>query len=306
MECVLRINGLSKKYSDKYAVNNAYMTINKGDIYGFVGQNGSGKTTIIRMITGLINITEGDFELFGVHSASRDIYQARKRIGAIVENPSIYQNMTAKDNLLLQCELLGIKDKSCIDEILITVGLREVINSDKKSKDFSLGMRQRLAIAMCLIGNPEFLILDEPTNGLDPEGVVELRNLLIDLNQQRKITILISSHILSELSKIATKYGIIHHGELIKEVTAQEVNDSVKKYSEFKLDKIDNLEEILTSNGIVDYKIIGNILRIQGTINFSELTILLSKSNISVLDINVVTQTVEDYYLNIVGGKENV
>ena len=204
MDCVLQTFGLTKKYKRQLAVNEADITISRGDIYGFVGENGSGKTTIIRLITGLIFPNSGSFELFGINNNSNDIKVARRKVGAVVENPSIYLNMSGYDNLKMQCMLLGLPVDDRIDKTLNEVGLGELVNDKKHAGNYSLGMRQRLGIAMALIGEPQFLILDEPMNGLDPAGIVEVRELILKLNRERNITFLISSHILSELSLVAT------------------------------------------------------------------------------------------------------
>ena len=217
MSVVLKTNNLYKRYKYQFALNGVNMTINKGDIYGFVGENGSGKTTVIRLITWLISPTKGDFELFGEDSKSNGILLARKKLGAIVENPSIYLNMSARENLKMQCGLLGVKGnvEEMIKHVLSEVGLAELYDNKKNAGNFSLGMRQRLGIAMALLGNPEFLILDEPMNGLDPAGIVEIRELILRLNKERGITFLISSHILTELALVATTYGIISKRTMI-------------------------------------------------------------------------------------------
>ena len=198
MDLVLSTKGLSKKYKKQMAVNGVDMNIEKGDIYGFVGENGSGKTTVIRLITGLIFPYAGSFQLFGVDNRSPDIGKARSRVGAIVENPSIYMNMSAYDNLKTQGILLGVDDDEKIRSVLRDVGLEALYDEKKHANNFSLGMRQRLGIAMALLGDPEFLILDEPMNGLDPAGIVGIRELILKLNRERGITFLISSHILTE------------------------------------------------------------------------------------------------------------
>ena len=211
MKYVLQTFGLSKKYKNQWALKDVNMHISKGDIYGFVGENGSGKTTIIRLITGLIFPTEGKLALFGVNSDSPEILVQRKKTGAIVESPSIYMNMSAAENLRLQCSILGITEnvEERVKATLNEVGLADMYENKKHASNFSLGMRQRLGIGMALLGEPEFIILDEPMNGLDPAGIVEVRELILKLNQEKKITFLISSHILSELALVATKYGII-------------------------------------------------------------------------------------------------
>lgn len=217
MSVVLRTNQLTKCYNGRPVVDHLSMTIHKGDIYGFIGKNGAGKTTLIRMIAGLAAPTSGNALLFG----SADLRKGRKRIGTVIESPALYPGMTAKENLLVHYRLQGIRDTSRADAILTLTGLKDA--GRKKARDFSLGMRQRLAIAIALIGNPRFLILDEPTNGLDPEGIKEIRDLLLRLNHDLQITVLISSHILSELSKFATRYGIIHQGRLIDEFTEEQL-----------------------------------------------------------------------------------
>lgn len=222
METILRTNHITKRYGHQAVVNNLSMTIHRGDIYGFIGKNGAGKTTLIRMITGLAKPSDGNILLFG----SPQLLDGRSKIGTVIESPALYPGMTARQNLIAQCKLQGIADLSQADEILQLVGLDDT--GRKKAKNFSLGMRQRLAIAIALIGNPEFLILDEPTNGLDPEGIKEIRELIVKLNKERKITVLISSHILGELSKFATRYGIIHHGQLIDEFSEQELWERCK------------------------------------------------------------------------------
>lgn len=226
MSVVLRTNHLTKQYRHRPAVQNLSMTIHEGDIYGFIGKNGAGKTTLIRMITGLAAPSDGTILLFG----SSDLKKARRQIGTVIESPAIYPGMTARENLIVQYRLLGIRDESQADAILTLVGLADTGN--KKAKNFSLGMRQRLAIALALVGNPRFLVLDEPTNGLDPEGIKEIRELILRLNRDRKITVLISSHILGELSKFATRYGIIHQGRLIDEFTEEQLQERCRSLDE--------------------------------------------------------------------------
>lgn len=217
MDTVLKTTALTKVYNHKTVVNDLSMTIQKGDIYGFIGKNGAGKTTLIRMIAGLAAPTSGSISLF----ESDKLTAQRAKIGTVIESPALFPNMTARENLITQCKISNVKDLHTVDEVLKLVGLSDT--GKKKTKNFSLGMRQRLAIAVALIGEPEFLILDEPTNGLDPEGIKEIRELILTLNHKKGITVLISSHILSELSKFATRYGIIHNGCLIEEFTEEEL-----------------------------------------------------------------------------------
>jgi ABC-2 type transport system ATP-binding protein len=221
METVLQTQGLSKTYGAIKALDDVTMCVPKGSIYGFVGKNGSGKTTLMRIVAGLVLPNGGGFSLYG-QKDDADVRAARRRMAAAIETPAIFPNMTARDNLKSQCLLKGL-DYSLIDSILETVKLSDT--GAKTAKNFSLGMKQRLGIAMSLIGKPDFLMLDEPTNGLDPEGIVEIRKLLIELNRERGVTVLISSHILSELSKLATHYGFIDCGRLLKEIRAEELTD---------------------------------------------------------------------------------
>lgn len=220
MNTILKTRGLTKTYGTLKALDNVTMNVPKGSIYGFVGKNGSGKTTLMRIVAGLVFPSGGEFGLYG-QARKADILAARKRMGAVIETPAIFPNMTARDNLKVQCHVIGCDD-SRIDGVLKTVNLCDT--GGKKARNFSLGMKQRLGIAMTLIGEPDFLMLDEPTNGLDPEGIIEIRELLLRLNKERGVTILISSHILSELSKLATHYGFIDRGHLLKEMEAKELD----------------------------------------------------------------------------------
>lgn len=222
-ETILKTNGIYKSYKNKNILNNVNMSIQKGDIYGFVGKNGAGKTTLIRILAGLAQADKGSYELFGISSENGDIDKARKKICAMVESPAIYPDLSAKDNLKMQCLITG-KDFSKIDELLSFVDLS--YTGKKKAKDFSLGMRQRLGIALALVCEPELLLLDEPINGLDPEGIRYVRELLLKMHTEKQVTILISSHILTELSLFATRYGFIDNGRIIKEVLPEEIERS--------------------------------------------------------------------------------
>ena len=229
MDYVLQTNKLTKKYGKFYALNELNMNVPKGSIYGFIGQNGAGKSTLIRLICGLQEPSKGTYSIYGVKNRRKDLVKARRRMGAVVETPAIYLDMTAEDNLKQQCLVLGLPSFNSIPEILELVGLSNT--GKKKAKNFSLGMKQRLGIAVALMGNPDFLVLDEPTNGLDPYGIIEMRELILKLNREYKITVLISSHILDELSRFATHYGFIHHGCMVKEISAAELeNESLEQY----------------------------------------------------------------------------
>lgn len=224
METILRTKELTKRYHKVWAVDHVTLSIQKGDIFGFVGANGAGKTTFMRMVCGLIRPTEGELELFGA-SSPKELQSMRRRMGALIEHPALYANMTALQNLDVQRRYLGMdfggQPKKALREILELVGLAEA--ADKKAGRFSLGMRQRLGLAMALVGDPEFIILDEPTIGLDPIGVMELRRLVLKLNQERKMTILFSSHNLAEMAQIATKYGFLDRGRLLEVISGEKI-----------------------------------------------------------------------------------
>jgi ABC-2 type transport system ATP-binding protein len=300
VEYVLRTFGVSKKYKRQFAVNQASMNIGRGEIYGFVGENGSGKTTIIRLITGLIHPDAGSFELFGVPNNHRDIGLARRKIGAVVETPSLYRNMSARDNLKMQCALLGVEE-SRILPTLQAVGLEYLYNEKKQAGNFSLGMRQRLGIAMALLGEPELLILDEPMNGLDPAGIVEIRELILKLNREKGITFLISSHILTELALVANKYGIISKGHIIQEITAQQLHEICGKAVVLRSEDPQGLMALLRQAG---YPAVpeGNNIRIPGEGDLNALLKLVLESGQKLLSVNCTETGFEEYYLSLVGG----
>lgn len=289
---VLKTEGLFKKYGNYFAVNNVSMTINEGDIYGFVGENGAGKTTFIRLVSSLIKPNGGTFTLFEGKNYN---------IGAVVETPSLYLYMTALENLMAQGKMLGKTDVNRHRELLRLVKLEYLIDSKKKAKDFSLGMKQRLGIAMALLADPKFLLLDEPMNGLDPEGVVLMRNLIKTLSEHG-ITFLISSHMLGELSKVATRYGFIHQGQLIKEITQEELRKSVTSYTIVRLndEDIDKALKIFKKANYEHKQENKDILVYEKTLQ--DIVLLLSKNNIEIKDIQQEMQTIENYYLNLIGG----
>ncbi|MBO5892133.1 MAG: ATP-binding cassette domain-containing protein [Oscillospiraceae bacterium] len=302
MPDVLSIHGLTKKYKKNVAVNGINMNIERGDIYGFVGENGSGKTTVIRLITGLIFPDSGSFELFGADNRSGNIGKARSRIGAVVETPSIYMNMSAFDNLKTQSAILGINDESKILSVLSDVGLEDVSGEKKHASNFSLGMRQRLGIAMALLGDPELLILDEPMNGLDPAGIVSIRELILKLNRERGITFLISSHILSELSLVATKYGIISKGKLIKEITAEQLHNECARTTLISSDDPQKLAETVKHSIPNQLEYTSDGVKIIGETDLNDLLSAIISENIRILSINCNETSFEDYYLSVIGG----
>ena len=303
MEYILRTFGVSKRYRASNVLNAVSMNIARGDIYGFVGENGSGKTTVIRLITGLISADEGSLELFGVPSTSPDITSVRKKVGAIVEAPSIYRNMSAYQNLSMQSEILGLTDEAKIIEVLQEVGLLYLYNDKKKAGNFSLGMRQRLGIAMALLGDPEFIILDEPMNGLDPAGIVEIRELILRLNRERGITFLISSHILNELSLVATKYGIISRGTLLKEITAAELEQECRPTTVIEVNNPAALWDLLcTQFPREDLFPLANGTRITGALHLDNLLKRIQQADIEILGVNCYKSSLETYYLSLLGG----
>ena len=298
---VLKTYNITKKYGEQLAVDNVNMTIKKGDIYGFIGQNGAGKTTLIRLITGLIHKSSGEIELLGVNEEN-ELNKARTMVGSLIESPSLYTNMTARENLEVSRLVRNIPGKKCIDEVLELVGLKDV--EKKKVKDFSLGMRQRLGIANAIMGNPKLLILDEPINGLDPMGIVEIRELLKKINKEKDMTILISSHILSELSELATTYGIISNGKLIEEITAKQLSEKCRQYIDLKVDDTARAVILLERElGISDYEVLedSNIKVFSNLDNVGEVNSLLSRSGIIVESISVKGENLEEYFMNKVG-----
>ena len=304
MEYIVRTNEICKYYKGFKALNGVTMNIPKGAVYGFVGKNGAGKTTMIRILTGLQLPTKGDFELCGVKSSSRDIYKARRRMGAVVETPALFQDMTAKDNLKQQYINLGLPSYEGIDELLELVGLSDT--GKKKVKNFSLGMRQRLGIAVALCGNPDFIILDEPVNGLDPQGIIEIRELIIKLNKEQGITVLISSHILDELGKLATYYGFIDKGRIIKEMSAEELEAACRKSIRMKVSDTEKLARIMDKMDI-EYTIISDdTADVYSTMKFSDIAAVFAKEGCDIISMEEHDESLEGFYLSLLGGEANV
>lgn len=303
MEYVLETRALCKQYKDFKALNNLSMHVPKGAIYGFVGKNGAGKTTLIRLITGLQEPTSGEFSLYGVSSSDRRALKARKRIGAVVETPSIYMDMTAEDNLRAQFTTLGIPSFDGIPELLQLVGLSDT--GKKKAKHFSLGMRQRMGIAIALAGSPDFLILDEPVNGLDPQGIVEIRELILKLNHEMGITVLISSHILDELSRLATHYGFIDRGGIVKEISAEELEAACKKKTVVTVS--DTSRFIRSLDGFqASYSVLNDrTVEFYDAIPTTELSDAAKSAGCNIFTMHQQEESLESYYMNLVGGASN-
>lgn len=303
MNYVLQTNCLTKKYKNFQALAGLFMHVPKGSIYGFVGKNGAGKTTLIRLICGLQEPTSGDFTLYGIRSDSKDIVKARRRMGAVVETPSIYLDMTAEENLKQQYLILGLPSYDGIPELLKLVGLENT--GKKKAKNFSLGMKQRLGIAIALAGDPDFLVLDEPVNGLDPQGIVEMRELILKLNRERQITVLISSHILDELSRLATHYGIIEHGRMVKELSAKELDAACRKCVRMEVSSTSALARVLDSMNL-EYKILSaTTADVFAKVNVTQLATRLAAENCEVISMQEKDESLESYYISLVGGGRN-
>lgn len=300
MEYVLTADNLRKEYKNFKALNNFSMHVPKGSIYGFIGKNGAGKTTLIRLICGLQTPTSGSYTLYGVKNTKKEILKVQRRIGAVVETPSIYLDMTAEENIKEQYCVLGIPSFDDIPDLLKLVRLEDT--GKKKVKNFSLGMRQRLGIAIALAGNPDLLVLDEPINGLDPQGIIEIRELILKLNRELQITVLISSHILDELSRLATHYGFIDKGVMLKEITKEDLEATCRKCTQLTVTDITTLAHVLDMLGL-EYDVISNTqANVYGEIPISELTLALAKENCTVLSMHEHDETLESYYINLVGG----
>ena len=304
MEYVLKTNGLCKQYKNFKALSGLTMNVPKGSIYGFVGRNGAGKTTLIRIICGLQFPTQGSFELYGQSSTSSSINDSRRKVGAVVETPSIFPDMTAEENLKHQFRIIGVPSFEKVKDLLELVGMADA--GKKKAKDFSLGMRQRLGIAIALCGDPYFLILDEPINGLDPQGIIEVRELILKLNRERSITVLISSHILDELSKLATHYGFIDKGVLVKEMSAEELNDTCRKCVTLTVSDTGAATKALEKMGFndnVSYKIYqDNRIDIYAQPNITELVHMLDSEGCELLTVKEHDETLEGFFISLVGG----
>ena len=302
MEYVLQTNVLSKSFSGKLAVDHVSIKVKKGDIYGFIGENGAGKTTLMRMVCGLAAPTGGDMTLFG----SSDLVSQRHKMGCTIENPALYPAMTALENMEAQRLLLGITDKAVCTKLLDLAGLN--YTGKKKAKDFSLGMKQRLMIALSLLGDPEFLVLDEPTNGLDPMGIKEVRDLFQRLNQERGITILVSSHILGELEKIATRYGVISNGKMVDEFNADELSSRCGKNLLLRTDDPQKAEEIIGGMfmGAKVKRTPENAVRLTGHIeDAGQINNRLVSAGITVSALIPEGENLEDFFLKLMGGHKH-
>lgn len=303
MDYVLQTNKLTKQYRDFKAVNDLDMRIEKGAIYGLVGRNGAGKTTLIRLLCGLQNPTRGTYTLYGRENTSPSATDARRRMGAVVESPSIYQDLSAEENIKMQYRVLGMPSFDGVKPLLSLVGLADT--GKKKAKNFSLGMRQRLGIAIALAGDPDFLILDEPANGLDPQGIIEMRELILKLNREYQITVLISSHILDELAKLATHYGFIDNGRMIKEISAVDLEKACRKCIDLTVTDTKILARVLDSFAM-EYAVKSDTRAdVFGEINITELTLALSKEGCTIESVHEKDESLESYFVALIGGGQN-
>lgn len=303
MEYAISTNGLTKQYSKHLAVNNVSINIKRGEIYGFIGRNGAGKTTFMKIVSGLSSPSSGEVTLFGL--SGKDAAKHRSRIGNLIEEPGFFPGMSAYQNLKCKVLALGIHKEGYIEELLDIVGLKDV--GKKKVKKYSLGMKQRLGIAMSLIGGPDLLILDEPINGLDPQGIAEVREILLKLKNEKNMTIMISSHILGELYKMVDTIGIIHEGILIEELSRKELAEKSSEYIELKIEDAHKACPVIEKLGIDNYKVVGsNLIFVYEQLDRpGEINMELSKAGCIISSIRVVQEDLENYFLEITGGEKN-
>lgn len=296
-QTLLEVNNLSKKYGDFYALKDVSMKLNKGEIYGLIGRNGAGKTTFLKIISGLSDASSGSYKYF----ENDDTSTMLKRVGVLIEAPGIYPNLSAADHLILKAKAAGVVDMSFVDELLETVGLVDV--GKKKVKNFSLGMRQRLGIAIALVGNPDLVFLDEPINGLDPQGIVEIRRLISRLAKEKQMTFIISSHILEELHKLADHFGIIHKGELLKDITKKELDDLCRNRLELSTDQPERAVTVLDSMKISQYKVKDpkTVEIYEHLEDSAEITLAMAKADVKVLGIRQIDTGLEEFYLGLTG-----
>lgn len=303
MDYVLQTNGLCKEYRAGKVLNELTMRVPKGSIYGLVGKNGAGKTTLIRIICGLQQPSAGTFTLYQAEFGTPGISSARRRMGAVVETPSLYTDMTAAQNLKLQNRVLGLPDDSNVPGLLRLAGLEHA--GAKKVRHFSLGMRQRLGIAVALCGSPDFLVLDEPVNGLDPQGIIDVRELILKLNREHQVTVLISSHILGELSRLATFYGFLDGGRMVREISASELERAERKCMRVTVSDVRVLIRVLDRSG-AEYHIQSDTQAdIFGKPNLTRLTMALAQENCELLDVREQDESLESYYLSLIGGERH-
>ena len=304
MENIVSINGVSKKYGKSVVLDNVSLDIPKGSIFGLVGRNGAGKTTLMRIITGLAKPTSGTYSISGVSSDNKNIINVRRRMGSIIESPAVFKNLSAYDNIKLQYINLGMTSFDDIPELLELVDLK---NTGKKTAGkFSLGMRQRLGIAVALCGRPDILVLDEPINGLDPQGIIQMREILLKICKERHTTILISSHILDELSRLATHYAFIEGGKILQTLSSDELMSKVRKASRIKVSDVEALCPVFDREKL-EYKVEGDdAIDIYSDIAASKIVALANEAKVEVISINENNESLEGYFMNLVAKREGL
>ena len=303
---ILQTNDISVKYGNYLALDNVSISLKEGHIYGFIGENGAGKTTLMKVLTGLLYPTSGDFSLFG-KSEQSEILEMRRYIGSTIEAPAIYPEYSAYRNLELHRILVGNPDKDICDRLLEMVGLSECRN--KKVRKFSMGMKQRLSIAMALVGKPRLLILDEPINGLDPKNISDLRNILKRLNEENNMTLLISSHILNELYMLATDYYIIHKGRIIESLTGGELDARCRQYIKIKTNELPRCITVIDSMlENAEYTVIDDetVHLFSHTNKAEKVSKILMENHIVIKEFTILEESLEEYFLSITGGEKNV
>lgn len=304
-DIILKTKQLTKKYGKDFAVNNVDLELKQGDIYGLVGKNGAGKTTILRMISGLSIPTSGEIELFN-ETSKAGLNNSRSKIGCMIETPSFFKYLSAKKNLEYYRLQRGVVEKECVDEVIKMVGLEDA--GKKKFKNFSLGMKQRLGLALAIMTSPDLLILDEPTNGLDPTGIIELRELLLRVNRERNTTIIISSHILSELSQLANTYGFINKGEFVEQISAKNLEEKCRRHLLIKVDDTSKATVIIENKlGSMEYEVLNrNEIRLYQHIDTPEIVSgALINNGIKLFSINNSGVNLEEYFVNLIGGNKH-
>ena len=303
MEYILETQGLTKVYGEKESAKDVSLHIREGQIYGLIGRNGAGKTTIMRMISGLSRPTRGDYSLFGKTGPEKG--KMLRHVGVLIEHPGLYPRLSAYENLKIKCIGMGINPKGTVEELLRTVGL-ENVDKKKGAGSYSLGMRQRLGIALALVGEPKLIILDEPINGFDPQGIVEVREMLVRLRDEKGITIMVSSHILDELSKVADSYSIIHEGALLDEFSADELHKRSGQFVIIRTGDNDSALRVLTGMGfqaqpgepgtlVIARRLDETAAMARGIVN----------AGIELNEIYLRSVSLEDYYLSVTGGSHN-
>lgn len=300
MEYILTTENLTKIYGEKRAADSVSLHIKKGDVYGLIGRNGAGKTTILKMICGLSCPTSGSITFEG--KAGAELSKEMHKIGSLIETPGLFPKMSAYQNIKIKCMVCGKNDDAYIKSLLKQVGLEKV--GKKPTQSFSLGMKQRLGIALALVGDPEFIVLDEPINGLDPQGIAEMREIIHKLSKERGMTVIVSSHILDELAKVADAFGIINDGKLIDEFTVEELESRCSKYTVLKVGELEKTEKVLADSGVNKYEVQDNgEIRINEEIeDTSKLIAALVGAGVPVYELASAQGTLEQYYLNRTGG----